>query len=732
MKKDLTKVVLPSTEAKQVKKQVYKNWKLYAATLGIVTIGLSVGLGVGLGGITGEQAVVKKDLNKLNLDTTIVLEPDTTIAGVQSLFDEFLKNNPEFANDLKNNVDLLISEYQLPNWGVAGYMKIAGKGQYKGTITITFPAWPKQVALNTLNATAITGIDNMTEEDAFNVFISNNQDLDLSDLRANVNLLYTAPDYENLGLLRIIAKPNTKYIETINIPINILSKKNFDELNLNTTNINGIENMTKADAFAAFLRNNQEQELSDLRANVNLLYTAPDYKNFGSLVITPTEHGKYRGQEIVIVINPITDQQDLSSLDLILNSSFSFLNQKDAFNAFLTLNQEKYPDLKNNVEAGVCTIGYTKDSSLEIKGLSDDNKYIGTVEFIFAGLGSVGQTNLNSIIDNNYLIDGTENMTSETVLKIFLDANKKQYSDLRDNVEITNFVAPNYDDSGSVTIAARTDIDNKYTGNITIVINKISQQALASLPLILDFGFDDDQWRTETEIFEQFIKLNQDLYPDLNNNVTIGVLDKNSGTLEIKAKPGTKYSGSVIVNFSAHIKTNLNDLGLKTSLVNSEVNTFYVDQDMAFNAFINLNSDIIDLRDNVEITNFVNSEYNDKHGSLTIAAKADGKYTGEITIDLDSVTTPLNLSSFNDWNLGAIEVTEDTESAITDFVMNKIDQLIKPTLADGGGIGVIKLALSISVDANHTSITLTPNWVGQITGKIIGSGTIYFTVKVVN
>jgi len=40
--------------------------------------------------------------------------------------------------------------------------------------------------------------------------------------------------------------------------------------------------------------------------------------------------------------------------------------------------------------------------------------------------------------------------------------------------------------------------------------------------------------------------------------------------------------------------------------------------------------------------------------------------------------------------------------------MNKIDQLIKPTFSDGGGIGLIKAGLSISVDASHTSITLTP------------------------
>ena len=727
MAKDLTKEVLPIEESKQEqKKQLYKNWKLYATTLGVVTIGLSVGLGVGLGTTGHHQNVVvtKKNLSDLGLKTIIDLSPDTTISDVNQLIDQFLQDNQDAASDLRNGKDIKINSYVLPDWGSSGWVEISGTGKYQGTLRINFPAW-QQVDLSTLNATTITGSEDMQETDAFNLFLANNKENNLTDLKDNVNLLFTAPDYKNLGSLVIMAKPNTKYSETIKIAISILEKKDINQLNLNTDNINGLENMSKETAFAAFMANNQDQDANDLRANVNLMFTAPDYKNFGSLIITPTEYGKYSGDEIVVSINPISDQKDLSSLDLVLNFPSSFLTKETAFAAFLKLNQDKYPDLSDNVTIGSFNIGYMQDSVLEIKGIADDSKYIGTVKFIFNGLGSIAQVALDTIIDSNFTIDSTENMTSEMALQAFLDSTKKEHPDFNNNIEITNFTAPTYDNSGFLTITARTDIDNKYTGSITVTINKMSQQPLSELNLIDNIEF-DEQWRTEKDIFDQFIKLNENLYPDLSDNITMGAFDRDNGTLEIQAKPGTKYSGSVNITFTANIKTNLNELGLQTSLVNSEVNTFYVDQTMAFEAFLAANSSINDLRDNVEIINFVNSEYNGKHGSLTLAAKADSKYAGEITIDLDAVTTPLNLDSFNGWNVGELEVA-DTDSAITDAIMNKIDQLIKPTLSDGGGITFIKWALSISVDASHTSITLTPGWLSV--GKIIGSGTIYFTVK---
>jgi len=331
----------------------------------------------------------------------------------------------------------------------------------------------------------------MQETDAFNLFLANNKENNLTDLKDNVNLLFKAPDYKNLGSLVIMAKPNTRYSEAIKIAVSILEKKDINQLNLNTDNINGLENMSKETAFAAFMANNQDQDASDLRANVNLMFTAPDYKNFGSLIITPTEHGKYSGDEIVVSINPISDQKDLSSLDLVLNFPSSFLTKETAFAAFLKLNQDKYPDLSDNVIIGSFNIGYMQDSVLEIKGITDDNKYIGSVKFIFNGLGSIAQVALDTIIDSNFTIDSAENMTSEMALQAFLDSTKKEHPDLNNNIEITNFTAPTYDNSGFLTIIARTDIDNKYTGSITVTINKMSQQPLSELNLIDNIEFDE-------------------------------------------------------------------------------------------------------------------------------------------------------------------------------------------------------------------------------------------------
>jgi len=85
--------------------------------LGIVTIGLSVGLGVGLGTIEHHQNVLvaKKNLSDLGLKTTIDLSPDTTISDVNQLIDQFLQDNQDAASDLRNGKDIKINSYVLPD-----------------------------------------------------------------------------------------------------------------------------------------------------------------------------------------------------------------------------------------------------------------------------------------------------------------------------------------------------------------------------------------------------------------------------------------------------------------------------------------------------------------------------------------------------------------------------------------------------------------------------------------
>jgi len=81
-----------------------------------------------------------------------------------------------------------------------------------------------------------------------------------------------------------------------------------------------------------------------------------------------------------------------------------------------------------------------------------------------------------------------------------------------------------------------------------------------------------------------------------------------------------------MVRINAIGQTSLNDLHLKTLLSLPVTN-----QQTAFDLFIKSNSNIGDLKDDLEIISFNTPDYN-QTGSLTIATKVDGKYIGTLTI----------------------------------------------------------------------------------------------------
>lgn len=710
MAEEFNKEKFPLEEQKQ-KKQLYKNWKLYATALGIVTLGLSVGLGVGLGTGAGHSSLaLRKDLNTLNLNTTINLAPDTTISDVSQLFNQFLENNPTAATDLKNGNNIKIGDYVLPTWGEPGWIKITGTGHYKGTIIIDFPAW-KQINLETLHQESITGITGMREDDAFNAFLKNNQDQDLSDLIDNVNLAFTPPTYNTSGLLVITAKANLKY--TKSITINIEPIKGIILSDLDHTIISGIENMKVSDAFEVFLNNNQDQNLSDLIDNVDLSFVPPKYERTGLLTISVNKTGKYSGTIELIISR--WGQKDIKELNLNTDdiNSFENMTEDDAWNAFMLNNQgQDFSDLRDNINLTFNAPGYTNNGSLIIASTADGN-YSGKLSIVISALG---QKDLSTLNLNLTLTDTITDQ--DDAFNQFL-TNNQEYPDLKDNVKVALFTMPTYNADGKLVIVARTDIDNKYSGSIGVTINKTPQQNLAGLILVTQYDFDSAV--SQNDIFNQFIKLNQDLYPDLKDNLEIGTLDQINHTLEIKAKTNGKYYGSVIFNFTGElIKTNLNDLNLVTSL-----NDIFIAQDDAFQAFLKANAGITDLKDSVEVSEFINSKY-DKNGSMVITAKSDSLYTGSITIGLGKISIPLDLKKFDGYDAGDLEVSQDSESVIKDAIVNRIIDLAGPLPVDAG---TISGAISITINPSHNSALIKPQ---GLTGSIAvrNQATVYFTIKV--
>jgi len=120
----------------------------------------------------------------------------------------------------------------------------------------------------------------------------------------------------------------------------------LNNLELDQT-IQGSENMTEDEAFAAFLAKNQDKNLDDLRANVTLEFTTkPDYQNDGKLTITAKPKTKYVGTITLDILKMV--KVSLESLDLEQTLSDPYINKDEAFAAFLRANST-VSDLRENV-----------------------------------------------------------------------------------------------------------------------------------------------------------------------------------------------------------------------------------------------------------------------------------------------------------------------------------------------------------------------------------------------
>jgi len=131
-------------------------------------------------------------------------------------FNAFLANNQNI-KDLAKNVDLLFIK---PSYTMSGSLTIIAKAnaKYTGNISITIDNI-KGTDLSTLDDSIILGTENMKASDALAAFISNNQNLNLSDLAKNVDLSFIPPKYERAGLLTINVNKTGKYFGTIELVI---------------------------------------------------------------------------------------------------------------------------------------------------------------------------------------------------------------------------------------------------------------------------------------------------------------------------------------------------------------------------------------------------------------------------------------------------------------------------------------------------------------------------------
>ncbi|MCL8210321.1 hypothetical protein LT336_00051 [Spiroplasma sp. JKS002671] len=260
--------------------------------------------------------------------------------------------------------------------------------------------------LSDFNKAAIIGSENMSVDDAFNAFLDNNKNKNLTNLRDNVDLTFIKPSYITTGSLTIIAKADTKYTGSITISINAITQKNLSELNLKQTLTQPYTEQTEA--FQAFIKLNSQ--VSDLETNVKIdSFNRPNYGQDGSLVINGIN--KYTGI-LTISINAIT-QTNIATLGLVtnINGTIAIINDNSgsiALETFLNANNEKHPELKANVKIDSFNRpNYGRDGSLIINGI---NKYTGVLTITINGIIPTDQDIVDAVINSSIVFDAVKSV----------------------------------------------------------------------------------------------------------------------------------------------------------------------------------------------------------------------------------------------------------------------------------------------------------------------------------
>ena len=244
------------------------------------------------------------------------------------------------------------------------------------------------------------------------------------------------------------------------------------------------------------------------------------------------------------------------------------------------------------------------------------------------GRSEIIKTNLNDLHLKTILSMPVTNQ--QAAFDLFIKMNP-EVSDLETNVEIIDFNAPLINKTGSLTIQAKPNM--KYSGTLTITIPEPNKTDITRL--INNQTIQGTENMTVDQAFQAFLEANNS-WTNLNDYVEVdsfaAATYTSNGSLTIKAKTNTAYTGSVMVRINAIGQTSLNDLHLKTLL-----STSVTDEQAAFDLFIKMNPEVSDLRDNLEITSFTAPDYN-KEGSLEVEAKTNTKYSGTLTITIPELT----------------------------------------------------------------------------------------------
>ncbi len=318
---------------------------------------------------------------------------------------------------------------------------------------------------------------------------------------------------------------------------------------------------------------------------------------------------------------------DLSTLNIEKTiSGKENMSEQDAFDKFLNVN-ENFSELKNNIESiTFVKPTYTNDGSLVINAKTNSKKYTGTITITISKLEQINLSNLklNTILTIPVV-------SQQAAFDLFIKSNLN-IIDLKENIEIVNYIASDYNKLGSLVINAKTN-SKKYTGTITITIPEKNKTNLNML--ISNTTIQGKETMTEQDAFNVLLEANNS-WSNLSDFVEYSSYKAatytTDGSLVINAKANTMFTGNITVKINAIKQTKLSNLKLKTTIIGVQ----NITEEEAFNAFLEANKDILDENltlDQVELSNFQTIGVL-QNGTLTITVKEgiNSKYTGSINI----------------------------------------------------------------------------------------------------
>ena len=436
-----------------------KNWKLRAGVFALAPIGIiAASASVISCGTNGRSEIIKTNLNDLHLKTILSMP----VTNQQAAFDLFIKLNPE-VSDLETNVEIV--DFNAPLINKTGSLTIQAKPnmKYSGTLTITIPEPNKTDITRLINNQTIQGTENMTVDQAFQAFLeANNSWTNLNDY-VEVDS-FTAATYTSNGSLTIKAKASTAYTGSVMVRINAIGQTSLNDLHLKTLLSLPVTNQQTA--FDLFIKSNSN--IGDLKDDLEIIsFNTPDYNQTGSLTIATKVDGKYIGTLTITIPELIkTDIIHFVTNTTIQGTENMTVDQ--AFEAFLEANNS-WPNLSDYVEVGEFTAPNSKDNGSLIIKTKEDREYTGTITIKIIMTTDLADLNLEATVAVDL------SATPEEVFQAFLDKNQSILDDglTLNQVELTDFHAPEYLQNGHLKVAAKKISTNKWTGDIELRIKYI-------------------------------------------------------------------------------------------------------------------------------------------------------------------------------------------------------------------------------------------------------------------